>query len=187
MGTVFYLLMGFWFASEIYFAIALKSKKNEEKKSDKSTLSILWIVISLSIFISIFFSFSTTKFRIANSEWIQYLGLFLICTGILFRFVIVKSLGKFFTVDVTIRAEHQLKKDGFYAIIRHPSYFLSLITFLGLGIFLNNWVGLAIAFIPTLIAFIYRIKIEEDALINHFGKEYLNYKKNTKKIIPYIY
>ena len=187
MATLFYILMGFWFASEIYFAIALRSKKNKDKKSDRSTLSILWIVISLSIFISIFFSFSTIKFRIVNSEWIQYLGLFLIFMGLLFRFVIVRSLGKYFTVDVTIREEHQLKKDGFYGIVRHPSYFFSLITFLGLGIFLNNWVGLAIAFIPTLLAFIYRIKVEEQALNEYFGEEYLNYKKNTKRIIPYIY
>ena len=34
---------------------------------------------------------------------------------------------------------------------------------------------------------IYRIKIEEEMLIEKFGIDYLEYMKKTKKLIPYIY
>ena len=96
-------------------------------------------------------------------------------------------MGKYFTVDVTIREGHQIKKDGVYSILRHPSYSASLLTFLGLGLFLNNWISLIIAFIPPFLAFLYRIKIEEKALTEQFGQDYIDYKKQTKKLIPFIY
>ena len=32
-----------------------------------------------------------------------------------------------------------------------------------------------------------RIKVEEKVLEQHFGKQYLDYKKNTWRIVPYIY
>jgi isoprenylcysteine carboxyl methyltransferase (ICMT) family protein YpbQ len=33
------------------------------------------------------------------------------------RFIVVYSPGRFFTVDLTIREQHKLKKDGLYRII----------------------------------------------------------------------
>ncbi|WP_379967334.1 methyltransferase family protein [Epilithonimonas sp. UC225_85] len=71
--------------------------------------------------------------------------------------------------------------------MRHPSYSASLLTFLGLGLYLNNWFALAVAFIPPFLAFLYRIKIEEEALTEQFGKDYTDYKEQTKKLIPFIY
>jgi len=103
------------------------------------------------------------------------------------RFISIWTLGKYFTVDVTIRDDHKLKKDGFYKIIRHPSYSGSLVSFIGFGISLNNWISLTTVVILIMISFIYRIRIEEKVLIDQFGKEYLDYKKNTYRLIPWIY
>jgi protein-S-isoprenylcysteine O-methyltransferase Ste14 len=36
-------------------------------------------------------------------------------------------------------------------------------------------------------AFNFRIKIEEKALIEEFGEEYLNYSKDTHRLLPGIY
>jgi len=38
--------------------------------------------------------------------------------------------------------------------------------------------------IPMLL---YRIRIEEKALVSRFGQEYLDYASKTKKLIPYVY
>jgi isoprenylcysteine carboxyl methyltransferase (ICMT) family protein YpbQ len=37
------------------------------------------------------------------------------------RLAIIATLGQFFTVEVTIKQNHKLKKDGFYKYLRHPS------------------------------------------------------------------
>ena len=111
----------------------------------------------------------------------------LILTGMVMRLVAVKQLGKFFTVDVTIRKGHQLMKNGVYKYIRHPSYTGSLLSFIGYGISLNNYVALATVLIPVVGSFIYRINIEEKALTEQFGQHYSDYKTTTKRLIPFIY
>ncbi len=182
--------MGAWLFTEVFYKSQMSSNNSDQKGKDKSSLSLLWIVIISSISLSIFVAnihFEDFSLMITTQNWIIYLGLIVLFIGILTRFLIIKSLGKYFTVDVTIREGHQIKKDGIYSVLRHPSYSASLLTFLGLGLFLNNWVALFIAFIPPFLAFLYRIKIEEKALIEQFGQDYIDYKKQTKKLIPFIY
>jgi protein-S-isoprenylcysteine O-methyltransferase Ste14 len=118
---------------------------------------------------------------------LPYFGLILITAGMLFRFISVWSLGRFFTVDVTIRTNHKLKKDGVYRIIRHPSYAASILSFIGFGISLNNWLSLLIISVPVTFAMLYRIKIEEKMLLNQFGAAYADYMKRTKRLIPWIF
>ena len=107
--------------------------------------------------------------------------------GVIFRFIAIKQLGRFFTVNVTIRNDHQLIQSGLYKYLRHPSYCGSLISFLGFGISLNNWLSIIFIIIPYSLAVMYRIKVEEKVLTEQFGKQYLDYKKHTKRIIPFIY
>lgn len=185
LNTIFYASMVMWILSEVIYKNKFKSGENDEKK-DKSTLSILWIVIFLSITGAITAS-KMTRFPITNDAWIFFLGEALILIGIVFRLIIIKSLGRYFTVDITIRDDHKIKKEGFYTYLRHPSYSFALLTFLGFGLYLNNWISLLVAFIPPVLAFRYRIKIEEQALVEQFGEEYIEYRKSTKKLIPFLY
>ena len=184
--VIFYVLMASWLLTEISYKQAMVSGKNDKKGKDRSTLSILWIVILLSITVA-FFVANMTEAIILENIWIHYIGLLFLFLGIFGRIMIIRSLGKYFTVDVTIRTDHKIKKDGFYSILRHPSYSASLLTFLGLGLYLNNWFALLIAIILPFIAFSYRIKVEEEALMEQFGEEYKDYKMRTKKLIPFIY
>lgn len=95
-------------------------------------------------------------------------GLFVIAFGIVLRMIVIYTLGAFFTVDVSIEANHQLKTDGFYSLVRHPSYSASLISFIGLGLALNNWLSLLCILIFVGSTFLYRIKVEEDVLKKFF-------------------
>ncbi|ASK31264.1 protein-S-isoprenylcysteine methyltransferase [Chryseobacterium sp. T16E-39] len=185
LQILFYASMGAWLLTEIIYKQKLKSADNDQKK-DQSTLNLLWVVIILSIAGAVTTS-NMISFPISDSGWIFYLGEGLILLGIVFRLIIIRSLGKYFTVDVTIKEDHKIKKEGFYRYLRHPSYAFSLLTFLGLGLYLNNWLSLVIAFIPPFLAFSYRIKIEEQVLIQRFGEEYVQYRKITKKLIPFLY
>ncbi|MFP3596535.1 methyltransferase family protein [Chryseobacterium sp. SIMBA_029] len=186
LQIVFYVSMAAWFISEFLYKNMLKSGKTDKQNQDKSTLNILWMAIPFSIAASITAS-NMTRFPITNQESIYYAGEALILIGLIFRFIIIRSLGKYFTVDVTIKEDHKIKKEGFYKYLRHPSYAFSLLTSLGLGLYLNNWLSLLLAFIPPFLAFSYRISIEEQALVEQFGEEYIEYRKSTKKLIPFVY
>lgn len=125
INLFFYVIMTIWFLSEILYKRLLASGKTDQKGKDQSTLNMLWVVIILSIIMAQVVKFNLV-FPITDSILIYYISAFLVTLGIVLRFFIIRNLGKYFTVDVTIRENHQIKKDGFYKLIRHPSY-LSLI------------------------------------------------------------
>jgi len=119
--------------------------------------------------------------------WIEGFGLAMIWLGVVLRLLVIRTLGPYFTVDVTIRENHRLKTDGFYKHLRHPSYTASLISFAGFGLALNNWLSFVVVFLPVLFVFVIRIRIEEQVLIEKFGSEYLDFQKSTNALIPFIY
>ncbi len=185
MDLVFIIVYIVWGFSEIMINRLMRSKNTDQQNADRNSLSLIWLTIIVSIGIAIYISMAYFL-PVANSAAIPFIGLGSILLGLVLRLFIINSLGKFFTADVTIRQEHKLKTDGFYKFLRHPSYFASLLSFIGFGLSLNNWLSLLIIFIAILTAFINRIKVEEKILTEHFGKEYIDYKKTTNGLIPFI-
>jgi protein-S-isoprenylcysteine O-methyltransferase Ste14 len=57
----------------------------------------------------------------------------------------------------------------------------------GLGLAFSNWLSILIIFAPTLAAAFYRMHVEEKALVQAFGNDYLDYVKNTNRLIPKVY
>ena len=186
MNLIFAAVYAFWLISEIIINRILRPSKTKDSQTDRGSLTLIWIAVFLGIFAAIYVA-NRYYYPLLENEKIRYVGLIIICLGIIFRIIIIKTLGDFFTVTVAIRQNHQLKKDGFYKYVRHPSYSASLLSFIGFGISLNNILALLIVFTFIFIAFAFRIKIEENTLIAHFGDEYINYKKKTKKLIPFMY
>ncbi len=178
-----------WFASEILLNRKFRSSKDDQKGQDKGSIRVLWIGLlggnAMAVLASIFFTSSV--FRISSNHQIAYAGLVVTVIGMLFRFYAVWSLGRNFTVDVTIREGHNLHTDGVYSLLRHPSYTGMIISFIGFGISMNSWPGLLAVCVFVGASTIYRINVEEKALLEAFGKEYSDYKKRTSKLIPWLY
>jgi protein-S-isoprenylcysteine O-methyltransferase Ste14 len=184
LSGIVYLL---WFLSEILLHRLLRGgDASDKKKQDKGSLLIIWIIIIVFINISVIVS-ARTSYPILPSIALNRIGLAVILAGMAFRFVSIAQLGRLFTVVVTIRKDHRLKKDGLYSVLRHPAYTGSLLSFLGFGLSENNWLGLAIVFIPVLAAFVHRMNLEEQTLLTQFGDEYRDYMKHTARLIPWIY
>lgn len=183
---LFLLINLLWFLSEILIG-KLTFHRSKETQTDRNSLPLLWLTILPSIFIGVYFSF-TGWARLPFGPGIALKsGLFLILAGLLLRWSAVLTLRYYFTSNVQILKGHQLVERGLYRLIRHPAYAGSLISFLGLGIALNSWLSVVVIFVPIFLAFSRRIKIEEEALQNAFGSDYQEYKKRSKKLIPFIY
>ena len=184
--NVFTIIWVSWFLSEILLNRFFRSKMKNSRDLDKNSLRLIWITIIVSISLGILSS-DFLVVPIIKSNFIRLLGILIILFGMILRFSAIWTLGKFFTVDLAINADHQLIKKGLYKYIRHPSYTGSLLSFLGLGLTLNNWISLIVIFVPVLISFIYRINIEEKLLLAQIGLEYGDYMQQTKRLIPLIY
>lgn len=183
---IFILIWIIWCASEIFVNVLMRSGSTDKEGQDKGSLKYIWIIIALAITSGVLIA-NYVDFPISNNQLIPYIGLAMVFVGMILRFLSIWTLGRLFTVDVTIRDNHKIKKDGAYRIIRHPSYASSLISFIGFGVSLNNWVSVISVTILVIFALSYRIKVEEKTLVEHFGSDYSDYMKKTYRLIPWIY
>lgn len=116
-----------------------------------------------------------------------FIGFILFLISCLIRWWGFKSIGKFFNPRVAIYEHHTLITDGAYAKIRHPLYLGTLINVLAITVIFNSWGALLIMICLTIPALIYRIKVEESFLIDHFGDDYIRYMERTKRLFPGIW
>jgi protein-S-isoprenylcysteine O-methyltransferase Ste14 len=116
-----------------------------------------------------------------------YPGCLFIASGITLRLLAVAALKNQFTLKVTIVENHTVVDTGIYRIIRHPSYLGHLVSLFGIGLILGNWVGLTALVVLPLTAILYRIHVEEAALVEYFGPVYQAYSSRTKRLLPGIW
>ena len=118
------------------------------------------------------------------------IGLVLYLAGFAFVLWARRTLGKNWGLStsqqVKLLDDHQLIQSGPYAFVRHPMYFGAWVLFLGLTLLYPVW-AVFILFLSALIAFSGRARREESALEERFGNAWLEYKKRTRFLIPFIY
>jgi protein-S-isoprenylcysteine O-methyltransferase Ste14 len=175
-----------WAASEIVLA-RLKHSQSTDRRLDKSSLRLLWIAIAVGVTGGILLNILRVGYFGNGSPLYPIAGLVLILLGLIVRWIAIVSLNRQFTVDVSITNDHRIVKTGIYHFVRHPAYAGGLLSFLGLGLVFANYLTLLVMFVPICSAFLYRIRVEEKALIDNFGDAYINYCASTKRLIPGIY
>jgi protein-S-isoprenylcysteine O-methyltransferase Ste14 len=113
-------------------------------------------------------------------------GITLILLGSLLRRYCWRTLGQYFTGDVRARADQPVIRTGPYRLIRHPSYTAAMMMFIGIGFALGSWVSLILITISSIVAYGYRVRVEERALLSAIGEPYGTYMKECKRFIPYV-
>lgn len=123
----------------------------------------------------------------AGPRFLVYFSTALILFGFSLRIFAVWYLGNSFTVNVQTTTTQILKRQGPFRFIRHPSYTGLLLYYLGLGLLMHNMISLLILTIVPIFIVCIRIDKEEKILLMHFGKEYEEYQKSVKRLIPFVY
>jgi protein-S-isoprenylcysteine O-methyltransferase Ste14 len=176
-----------WLGSEIVLARVTLSKSDKAKGLDRSSLRFLWLIIAVSLATGIYLGTRGVGYIATGSLAISVTGLALIFLGLAIRWTAILTLRRYFTVNVNIGDSHQLIDTSIYRFVRHPAYTGSLVSFLGLGLTFSNWLCTLVIFVPIFFAFAYRIRVEEQALTEHFGDKYVQYCLKTRRLLPMIY
>jgi len=90
------------------------------------------------------------------------------------------------TSQLQIVEKQKLVKDGLYKYIRHPLYLGEILRNFGIVSIFSSGYGILLIVIGTIFLLL-RIKPEEEMLVEAFGSDYEDYKRRTKRLIPYIY
>ncbi len=115
------------------------------------------------------------------------IGLTAMVGGLALRLAAIRTLGRFFTSDVRILPDQRLLTDGVYAHVRHPSYTGAWMGFMGCAVFLGAPIGATVIGVALLAAYVYRIHVEEQALLRAFGDEYRTYQARSRRLIPRLW
>ena len=84
-----------WGLSEVVISRIYRARSTDQQNEDQSSLAIIWIVISASVIAAVYIS-SHIASPLSASGSVAYIGLGILILGILLRFFIIASLGRFY-------------------------------------------------------------------------------------------
>ena len=163
-------------------------KQSQGKKQAQWTYWLLNIVWYGAIILSILDVWGPGWSAFNSPLWgLRIFGIFSIVIGISARFLSRKALGEQYSVHVETSEEHRLITGGIYQHLRHPAYLGLLCLFVGIPLAMGSWSGTIIALVGGIPSIIFRTNIEERSLSQWFGEKYEEYKKNTWRLIPFVW
>lgn len=186
-STLFLVLAVLWPASEVWIGVRHRAGGGDATR-DRGTLRLLLAVIYASVALAGWLSIrGVWPFPPALRAPLFLGGCTAMALGIALRLWSVRTLARFFTIQVAIRDGHRLIRTGPYRLLRHPSYTGSLMTFLGFGCALGSGAALLAAGVPVTLAFLRRIRVEERVLADAFPAEYPDYARATWRLLPFVW
>ena len=187
LSLIWQVLYWGWVASEIYIAVATRTKSSAGNDRDRGSQLLLWIVILAALTAGEWIRYSVPPNLFGGANWLKLAGIALLVIALTIRWSAILTLGRAFSANVAIKDAQKLCRAGLYRFVRHPSYLGLLLVFFAVGVHSRNWISFCIEVVPTTAAMLYRIQIEEAVLREAFGKEYIEYSGSTKRLIPGIY
>ncbi len=186
---IVYIAFMLWGISEYIIIAGKRVEQNKQIKDINSKIQNLFIIITLPLGIT--FGILDSQFKILefpfNVIFWKSTGLVLLVSGVVIRRISINTLKNYFSSNITIQKDHKLVTAGIYKYIRHPSYLGANLCFLGFGLVFANLISFTLIFIVNFIISLNRISFEEKILSGNFGKDYENYRKNSRKLIPGIF
>jgi len=103
------------------------------------------------------------------------------------RVVSIRTLGRFFTRKVRLHSNQKVIRAGIYSRVRHPSYAGLMTVLLGHITVFASAIGYALFVVAVIPTMLNRIRVEEIAMREELGEEYDAYRRETRKLIPFVY
>ena len=164
---------------------ASKTEKSDEKKAARERFMVFLNFVGM---VGIPFVYILTTwldmFAILIPEIVRLFGIIFCIVGLIFLTWIHRSLGKHWSMMLTLGEEHKLVTTGPYSRIRHPMYtFFYILVISTALISANLFVGIFGISAWTAL-YLVRINDEEAMLLEEFGEEYRGYMEQTGRLFP---
>lgn len=174
-----------WIIMEIWL-IARERRDANAVSQDRGSRTLLIVSLSIAIVLGIFAAPVLLPQFTVHTKAVA-LGVALIWAGIAVRVWSIRTLGNFFNTRVVVRQDQRLITSGPYKYLRNPAYTGVVMTFLGFGVAIGNWLSLIVLLAFGCLPFVLRIAVEDRALAARFGREYEEYRRHTWSLIPFIW
>jgi len=176
------------FIQEGKFLKECKPKIGETGSQDRGSFRLIVIGIKIALVIALICAEAIPSACLRHGQLFYfYGGLICLVAGALLRRHCFMMLGDHFKFLVTVVLNRPIIEQGAYKWIRHPSYLAGILMFLGVGLALTNWVSISVMLLIPVALYGYRIRVEEQALLQSLGTPYREYINRTKRLIPFLF
>lgn len=175
----------YWFHKEHFWGPGAGGAMLKEERDDRSFWLIAIGMIAAFFLPPIEFLFLPEV--LPRTEWLQVSGWTLIILGSALFIWARRTLGKFYSGHVSVVAGQPLVQSGPYRFIRHPAYAGYILIALGLAVGYSSLAGLTAVLFLLLPAIIYRLRVEDKLLAEHFGVQFSEYATQVARLLPGIW
>jgi protein-S-isoprenylcysteine O-methyltransferase Ste14 len=182
---VFYVTAVIWAVVELAQRALETARGTAGTAHDRGTRVVIALSLAATVGLSIVATRHARSFGIPGPH--HALGAIVMWVGMGLRVWAIATLGRSFRTTVQVDPGQEVVSDGPYQWIRHPSYTGLIVTLVGFGLGLGNWLAVAICVLLPLPALLWRIQIEETELTRVLGDPYRVYAAETKRLVPGVW
>jgi len=166
-------------------ASAGKGRNAQEEGNDVS----FWFIVAgmIAVFYLPPFEYLLVPAILPRIVWMQVTGLLIILVGSVLFIWARRVLGHYYSGHLSVIEGQKLVQHGPYRFIRHPAYAGYILIALGLSFGYSSLAGLVAILLLLLPSVVYRLRVEDRLLAEHFGEAFTNYANKTKCLIPGIW
>jgi protein-S-isoprenylcysteine O-methyltransferase Ste14 len=175
-----------WILFSIYWEIQAKNSAPAISSESKFSRGIHVVLGNAALFLIIVPISGLNQRFLPDALIVKLFGLAAECAGLALAIWARRILGRNWSGEITIKADHELIRTGPYSVVRHPIYTALLAMYAGTAIVsgqMHALVGLALA----IIAYLRKARMEETNLANVFGEKYDEYRNQTSALVPGLY
>jgi protein-S-isoprenylcysteine O-methyltransferase Ste14 len=184
---IFVLLFLGWALSELFGPVRWSKRREASEKAnhDRRSLVLAMIVGVSSLVLSFLFPLFLSWSRL---PWqLFWGGVMLVFLGITWRWYAIQTLGKLFTAQVIVQHNQEIVQHGPYQYMRHPAYTGFLLIIIGFGLMIGSWLSVLLFTLSLGATLLYRISVEEQALLQQCPTYKIYMQKTTKRLLPFLY
>lgn len=172
-----------WFAFELS---GIRRTRGDAVVADQRSMLVLRLATLLALVLAVLVGRLVPQAGFARTAAL-WLSLPLIWAGVAIRWRSRRALGVYFTYTVQTSSDQVIVDTGPYRWVRHPAYTGMLLALVGVAILLGNWVSLLVFLPLVLVGVVYRIRVEEAALLRAPGRPYAHYAAGRARLVPHVW
>jgi len=188
IGILYLLVVLSWYLMEgVQFARQQEWRQEAARISPRSFWPAYWACVAAATTMLILAPHVAPAAAIGHGAAAFAVGMVMLVAGIALRVWSFQVLGQYFTFTVKVSPDQPVVARGPYRVLRHPGYAGGLLAIAAVGVLNGNWVGLAAVVLPWLALVVWRIRVEENALLATLGGRYRAYAARHKRLVPLVW
>jgi protein-S-isoprenylcysteine O-methyltransferase Ste14 len=170
-------------AKELFLRRGSTAKSVRATPTDRGTT----VLIVAAYFLAVLAVTTHLLPSIALPAAVAWSGVALGALGFALRVWSMRVLGQFYTRRLVTTAEQRVVKEGPYRRVRHPGYLGSMLVWIGAAASSANLVSVLAVVMLLAVAYSYRIVVEERMLVEALGEPYLEYRRESWRLVPFVF